>query len=81
MLGVGFLLPVIYFLWSLRRGKAAGDNPWGARGLEWETTSPPPVFNFEHPPVVDHEAYDYVEHGPVATTGPVIPGAHREAGE
>ena len=24
----------------------AGDNPWGATGLEWQTTSPPPRENF-----------------------------------
>jgi cytochrome c oxidase subunit 1 len=59
VLAVGFILPVLYFLWSLRAGEVAGANPWGARGLEWETTSPPPVENFEHPPTVDHEAYDF----------------------
>ena len=28
---------MIYMIWSLRYGKIAGDNPWGAAGLEWET--------------------------------------------
>jgi len=59
VLGVGLILPVGYFLYSLRYGKVAGPNPWGARGLEWETTSPPPTFNFDEQPVVEHEAYDY----------------------
>jgi cytochrome c oxidase subunit 1 len=77
VLGVGFLLPVIYFLWSLRSGRIAGNNPWGARGLEWETTSPPPVFNFEQQPVVDHEAYDYAERGAAPTTGVAPSGARR----
>ena len=32
ILGVGYLLPLIYLLWSLRYGKLAGPNPWGADG-------------------------------------------------
>ena len=34
-------------------------NPWGAKGLEWETTSPPPTHNFETQPVVTEPAYNY----------------------
>jgi cytochrome c oxidase subunit 1 len=34
-------------------------NPWGATGLEWQTTSPPPVHNFEETPIVTRAAYDY----------------------
>ena len=59
VLAVGYLLPMVYFLWSLRYGKEAGDNPWGAAGLEWKTTSPPPTYNFEETPVVTWEAYNY----------------------
>jgi len=59
ILAVGYLLPMVYFLWSMRYGKVADDNPWGASGLEWMTTSPPPTFNFEETPVVTWEAYDY----------------------
>ncbi|MDP9162024.1 MAG: cytochrome c oxidase subunit I [Acidobacteriota bacterium] len=59
ILAVGYVLPMVYFLWSLRYGKIAGDNPWGASGLEWMTPSPPPTFNFDETPVVTWEAYDY----------------------
>src|ERR1700680_379088 len=59
ILGLGYILPLIYLTWSLRYGKDAGNNPWGAKGLEWETTSPPPTFNFEQTPVVTEEAYAY----------------------
>ena len=59
ILGVGYLLPVVYFLWSLRRGKQAERNPWRATGLEWQTPSPPPKHNFEKTPVVLEEAYNY----------------------
>ncbi|MHB1045416.1 MAG: cytochrome c oxidase subunit I [Thermoanaerobaculia bacterium] len=59
ILGFGYLLPVIYLLWSLKFGAKAPANPWGAKGLEWETASPPPVENFAAPPVVTEEAYAY----------------------
>jgi cytochrome c oxidase subunit 1 len=61
ILAVGYVLPMIYFLWSMRYGKIASDNPWGAAGLEWKTTSPPPTFNFEEAPEVTWEAYNYEE--------------------
>ena len=61
VLGVGYLLPMLYFLWSMRYGKPAPDNPWKAAGLEWMTSSPPTTFNFETEPVVTWEAYNYDE--------------------
>jgi cytochrome c oxidase subunit 1 len=59
ILGVGYLIPMVYLMWSLRYGRLAGSNPWGAVGLEWTTTSPPPTENFAETPVVTWEAYDY----------------------
>jgi cytochrome c oxidase subunit 1 len=59
ILAVGYILPMIYFTWSLRYGKPAGNNPWGATGLEWTTQSPPTTFNFDETPIVTQEAYDY----------------------
>jgi cytochrome c oxidase subunit I len=47
---------VLIFIWniliSLRHGQIAGDNPWGAGGLEWATSSPPPLYNFATIPPV-----------------------------
>jgi cytochrome c oxidase subunit 1 len=59
ILAVGFILPAIYFIWSLKYGEVAGDNPWKATGLEWETSSPPPTHNFHETPVVTTEPYHY----------------------
>jgi cytochrome c oxidase subunit 1 len=64
ILGFGYLIPVVYLLWSLKFGAKAPANPWGAKGLEWETASPPPVLNFETPPVVTEEAYAYETSAP-----------------
>ncbi len=59
ILAIGFLLPMIYLVWSLKYGKVAGPNPWQATGLEWETSSPPPTHNFLQQPVVTSEPYNY----------------------
>jgi cytochrome c oxidase subunit 1 len=59
ILGVGYLVPMLYLVWSLRWGRRAPANPWGATGLEWTTPSPPTAHNFEVVPRVDEEAYAY----------------------
>ena len=59
LLVFGYILPLIYLLWSLRYGERAPANPWGAKGLEWETASPPPSENFHATPLVSEEAYAY----------------------
>jgi len=59
ILGVGYLIPLVYLIWSMRYGKVAPANPFGASGLEWQTPSPPPTENFATPPVVTEEAYAY----------------------
>jgi len=59
ILGVGYLVPMVYFVWSLRYGAVASANPWQAKGLEWQTSSPPPTENFARTPIVREEAYAY----------------------
>ena len=59
ILGIGYLLPMLYLPWSLKYGKIAGSNPWQATGLEWQIQSPPLTENFPEIPIMDHEAYDY----------------------
>jgi cytochrome c oxidase subunit I+III len=52
MIAASAVVFVANVLVSLRRGKLAGDNPWGAASLEWATSSPPPSYNFAWSPVV-----------------------------
>jgi cytochrome c oxidase subunit 1 len=59
VMAVGFIIMGFYLLWSIRKGKIAGNNPWGALTLEWTNTSPPPVENFTETPVLTHGPYDY----------------------
>ena len=53
VLATAVLLFVLNGLFSLYRGAIATPNPWGAATLEWATSSPPPVYNFAHIPVVE----------------------------
>src|ERR1700678_2764848 len=50
--GIAVLILVINIVRSLISGEIAGDDPWDAWTLEWSTTSPPPEYNFDEPPVV-----------------------------
>src|SRR5579864_1558433 len=59
ILGIGYVIPLVYLIWSMRYGKPAGPNPWGAKGLEWTTQSPPLTENFETIPIVTEDAYNY----------------------
>ena len=67
LLGVAYLMPLVYLIWSLSYGSRAGANPWEAKGLEWQAPSPPPHDNFLSPPIVT-EPYDYhPPEGPAVT--------------
>jgi len=70
ILGVGYLMPLLYFVWSMRYGKDAPANPWGSVGLEWQIPSPPPTENFHEMPVVTHDAYEYEK--PALEEAPVV---------
>jgi cytochrome c oxidase subunit 1 len=86
LLGGSILIFLINFIWSVgfARVKAAA-NPWNARGLEWQVSSPPPPQNFAHIPVVLSGPYEYgVKNAPpVADLNPpagVISAAYAGAG-
>jgi cytochrome c oxidase subunit 1 len=55
VVALAVVLFVVNAIVSLYRGAIAGPNPWGATTLEWLTSSPPPVYNFAHIPVVESE--------------------------
>ena len=78
VLAAAYLLPPTYLAWSWFRGEAAGDNPWGAIGLEWQTTSPPPKHNFARPPHIPARPYDY--HGVGEEPSPDRASPRRGAG-
>jgi cytochrome c oxidase subunit 1 len=59
ILGLGFFIMLAYLLASLRKPMDAPDNPWGGTTMEWQTSSPPIMHNFEEQPVLEHEPYDY----------------------
>jgi cytochrome c oxidase subunit 1 len=59
ILAVGYILPLAYLIYSLRYGPRTGNNPWGATGLEWQTSSPPPRDNFDVTPTVVRGPYEY----------------------
>jgi cytochrome c oxidase subunit 1 len=59
ILALGYVIPLVYLLWSLRYSPMAGPNPWGATGLEWQTPSPPPTDNFAVMPTVTQPPYAY----------------------
>jgi cytochrome c oxidase subunit 1 len=63
LLAFGFVIILIYFIYALVRGEIAGDNPWGSRGYEWDTPSPPPKHNFDVAPVIDRDSHSYQEPG------------------
>jgi len=59
ILAVGIALMVYYLVASLFQRKKAMENQWGGVTLEWLAPTPPPLENFNEPPVVTNEVYDY----------------------
>ena len=59
LIAIGFLIGLYTIINGLLKGKKAPANPWGSKTLEWQTTSPPPVLNFDHEPVVTAGPYEY----------------------
>ncbi|MGB7440242.1 MAG: cytochrome c oxidase subunit I [Coleofasciculaceae cyanobacterium] len=49
----------INMIWSVNKGAKAGNNPWKALTLEWQTTSPPEIENFDEEPILWAGPYDY----------------------
>jgi cytochrome c oxidase subunit 1 len=56
---LGLIVIFANLIRSLRKGDRASSNPWGGATLEWRTSSPPPVENFEKIPEATRGPYDY----------------------
>ncbi len=77
-LGGSFLVFVYNMVVSWVRGEKAADNPWEARTLEWQTSSPPIEHNFHEIPTVVGHPYDY--HDPESQHA-MVPHAHPAAAD
>ncbi|MGH8989678.1 MAG: cytochrome c oxidase subunit I [Acidimicrobiales bacterium] len=60
--GASFLFFIVNFAWSIWiNPRRAPANPWESLGIEWQTPTPVPVYNFEHIPVIRSDPYHYGE--------------------
>jgi cytochrome c oxidase subunit 1 len=59
ILGLSSLIFAYNMIASWRGGPRAVANPWRALTLEWQVSSPPPVFNFDAVPTVVGGPYEY----------------------
>lgn len=59
LFGASTLIFFYNMIHSWRAGERAPGNPWAAHSLEWQVSSPPPVFNFDHIPTVVGDPYGY----------------------
>jgi cytochrome c oxidase subunit I len=58
-LGASFIIFVYNMVVSWARGPIAPANPWRGLTLEWQVSSPPPIFNFDEIPQVVGNPYEY----------------------
>ena len=87
VVGLSTLIFLYNMIVSWRTGPKAGDNPWNSLTIEWQVSSPPPIFNFDAIPSVVGGPYEYGVPGAVhavfedAKTKPVPVGAGAGADE
>jgi hypothetical protein len=53
IIALSVLIFFVNIIYSTKRGKVAGNDPWDGRSLEWSIPSPPPAYNFAEIPVVE----------------------------
>jgi cytochrome c oxidase subunit I len=71
VLATGVLTVLWNCIHSLRAGRLAPADPWGANSLEWYTSSPPPPHNFDDLPPIRSERplYDLRREAAAAAAG------------
>ena len=81
-LGASTVVFLYNMIWSWKHGPDAGPNPWRSLTLEWQVSSPPPIFNFDEIPQVVGGPYEYGVPGArhaimgAAKPEPVTTGGH-----
>ena len=78
LLGASTIIFFYNIIQSWHRGPIAPGNPWRAMTLEWQVSSPPPVFNFDEIPQVVAGPYEY---GVPGARHAVLGGGHAEVHE
>jgi cytochrome c oxidase subunit 1 len=82
--GLSFLLFLYNMVASWRHGPRAAANPWRAHTLEWQVSSPPPLFNFDEIPTVVGGPYEYgvpgAVHGVFKDKRPAVPAGAAPSG-
>ncbi len=79
-IGVGVLLFMLNAWRSLRRGAPAPADPWDGRTLEWRTSSPPPVHDFDTiPPVYGRDSFWREKYGHPGAGGGLLPRDRQSA--
>ena len=59
LLFLGLFIVAIDLTVALVAGERTGRNPWGSKGFEWLSSSPPPAHNFETIPTFHAPPHDY----------------------
>ncbi len=62
ILVTGLIMMLANLIKGMRKGEPAPKNPWKGLTLEWQTSSPPILENFEKEPVVTEGPYEYEKH-------------------
>jgi cytochrome c oxidase subunit 1 len=58
-LGASIMVFLYNMVTSVFRGVRATANPWRSLTIEWQVSSPPPIFNFDEVPQVVGNPYEY----------------------